>query len=50
MLRELGLFNLKRIMWGNLLAAFHYLKGASKKRGGQAFQQGLLWQDNEQWF
>ena len=37
-LRELGLFSLgKRSLWGDLIAAFQYLKGAYKQEGEQLF-------------
>jgi len=39
---ELGLFSLQnRRLWGDLLRAFHHLKGASKKaRGGTFYKVG----------
>ena len=39
-LRELGLFSLeKRMLWGDIIAAFQYLKGAYKQEGSQLFER-----------
>ena len=39
-LRELGLLSLKkRRLWGDLIAAFQYLKGAYKQEGSKLFER-----------
>ena len=39
-LRELSSFSLeKRRLWGDLIAAFQYLKGAYKQEGSQLFER-----------
>ena len=39
-LSELGLFSLeKRRLWGDVVAAFQYVKGAYKQEGSQLFER-----------
>ena len=50
-LRELGLFSLeKRRLWGDLTAAFQYLKGAYKQEGSQLFERVDNSRTRGKWF
>jgi len=45
-LRELGFFSLGRRLWGDLIVAFQYLRGAYKQEGETNFFQSVIviWQ------
>ena len=50
-LRELGLFSLeKRRLWGDLIAAVQYLKGAYKQEGNQLFRRVDNCRTGGKWF
>ena len=50
-LRELGLFSMeKRMVWGDLIAAFQYLKGAYKQEGSQLFTRVDNSRTKGKWF
>ena len=50
-LRKLGLFSLEeRRLWGDLIAAFQYLKGAYKQEGSQLLERVDNSRTKGKWF
>ena len=50
-LRDLGLFSLeKRRLWGDLIVAFQYLKGAYKQEGERLFMRLDSDRTKGEWF
>ena len=48
MLREVGLFSLEKRLWGDLIAAFQYMKRAYRK-AGEGLLKGMEGQDERKW-